>query len=84
MPDARSTDRVLGTRTKGPFDEVVWERTTGEDGVTCMAPSKAAVDCLTGNGRMPAEGEALLAWMLENETQSRASSLTESDRREIA
>ena len=33
-----------------------------------MAPSQAAADCLTGNGRMPAEGDALLQWMIENES----------------
>lgn len=52
----------------GPFDEVVWERLdTPADGVSYVAPSQVAVDCLTGNGRMPAEGEALLEWMMENE-----------------
>lgn len=63
-----------------PFDEVVWERTTVADGVTYVAPSQAAIDCLTGNGRMPAEGEALLAWMLENETEWREPSLSKRDR----
>ncbi|MFI4971203.1 MAG: hypothetical protein ACHP7H_00870 [Hyphomicrobiales bacterium] len=67
-----------------PFDEVVWERTTVTDGVTYSAPSQVAIDCLTGNGRMPAEGEALLAWMLENEADWREASLTIRDRREIA
>jgi len=66
-----------------PFDEVVWERTTVADGVTYVAPSQAAIDCLTGNGRMPAEGDALLAWMLENETEWRESSLAKNDRRAI-
>ena len=28
-----------------------------------VAPSQAVVDCLTGTGRMPAEGEAVLEWM---------------------
>jgi len=63
-----------------PFDEVVWERTTVADGVTYVAPSQASIDCLTGNGRMPAEGEALLAWMLENETEWREPSLSKRDR----
>jgi len=67
-----------------PFDEVVWERSIFSDGVTYVAPSQAAIDCLTGNGRMPAEGEALLAWMLESETEWRAPSLTEGERRDIA
>lgn len=43
-----------------PFDEVVWTRTQDEDGVAYAASSQVVVDCLTGDGRMPAEGEALL------------------------
>lgn len=51
-----------------PFDPVIWARTTTADiGIDFVAPSQAAVDCLTGNGRMPAEGEALLRWMTDNE-----------------
>lgn len=50
-----------------PFDPVAWERTSTVDGVTYAAPSQVAIDCLTGNGRMPAEGEALVEWMTSNE-----------------
>lgn len=60
-----------------PFDRVVWDRTTTEDGLTYVAPSQAAVDCLTGTGRMPAEGEALLDWMLNNESEWRLNGLQE-------
>jgi hypothetical protein len=60
-----------------PFDPIVWERTEEEYGVRYVAPSQAAVDCLTGNGRMPAEGEALIRWLLENEPTWRLDSLTE-------
>ena len=66
-----------------PFDKVVWERTTVADGVTYAAPSQVAIDCLTGNGRMPAEGQALLAWMLANETEWRESSLAICDSQEF-
>lgn len=58
-----------------PFDPVVWERTSSERGLRFAAPSQVAVDCLTGNGRMPAEGGALLEWMLANEPAWRAKSL---------
>jgi hypothetical protein len=58
-----------------PFDPVAWSRTANEDGIAYVAPSQAAVDCLTGNGRMPAEGEALLDWMRANEPRWRAASL---------
>jgi hypothetical protein len=58
-----------------PFDAVVWERHSEHDGVVHVAPSQVAVDCLTGNGRMPAEGEAVLEWMLANENAWRLGSL---------
>lgn len=58
-----------------PFDPIVWTRTELDDGVPYAGVSQVAVDCLTGNGRMPAEGEALLRWMSENETRWRAESL---------
>jgi hypothetical protein len=58
-----------------PFDDVVWTGTVAADGVSYAAVSQVAVDCLSGNGRMPAEGEALLGWMAANEEQWRAPSL---------
>lgn len=58
-----------------PFDPVVWERTIEDEGIRYAARSQVVADCLTGNGRMPAEGEALLDWMLENEQAWRLSSL---------
>ncbi len=58
-----------------PFDEAVWSRLDRDDGISYVAPSQAAADCLTGTGRMPAEGEALLAWMAENEESWRVPSL---------
>lgn len=58
-----------------PFDPVVWLRAPIEDGLRYAAPSQVVVDCLSGNGRMPAEGEALLAWMQANESDWRADSL---------
>ena len=60
-----------------PFDPIVWERTDEENGVRYVAPSQATVDCLTGNGRMPAEGEALIQWLLANEPNWRLNSLDE-------
>jgi hypothetical protein len=60
-----------------PFDPVVWERTVEWDGVRYVAPSQAAVDCLTGNGRMPSEGEALINWMLADEQEWRLHSLAD-------
>jgi DNA-binding transcriptional ArsR family regulator len=59
------------------FDRVVWERGTEEAGLRYVAPSQAAVDCLTGTGRMPAEGEALITWMTENEPRWRLPSIVD-------
>jgi hypothetical protein len=58
-----------------PFDPVVWDRTRQEDGPSYVAPSQAAADCLTGSGRMPAEGEALLDWMIANPSSWRVASI---------
>lgn len=41
-------------------------RTQTVEGVTCVAHSQLVLDCLSGPGRMPAEGEAVLAWMQDN------------------
>lgn len=60
-----------------PFDDVVWARASAAEDIGYAAPSQVAVDCLTGNGRMPAEGEALLEWMASNETRWRAPSLSD-------
>ena len=64
-----------------PFDPVAWERGSNDRGLRFAAPSQVTVDCLTGNGRMPAEGEALLEWMLANESEWRAESLKKSQAR---
>jgi hypothetical protein len=45
------------------------------DGLPFAAPSQVAIDCLSGPGRMPEEGAALIAWMIDNEPQWRASSV---------
>lgn len=58
-----------------PYDPVVWDRNESGDGLRYVAPSQIAIDCLTGNGRMPAEGEALIEWMVANESQWRLDSL---------
>lgn len=58
-----------------PFDDVVWARAETDDGIDYAAVSQVAVDCLSGNGRMPAEGEALLSWMAANVDAWRAAAL---------
>ncbi|MFE5519889.1 hypothetical protein ACFQ9Q_19515 [Streptomyces virginiae] len=44
-------------------DPFVRARAEFVDGVQYVAPSQAVLDCLSGPGRMPAEGEALLDFM---------------------
>jgi len=60
-----------------PFDPVVWDRTVTENGIDYVSPTQVALDCLAGNGRMPAEGEAVLSWLAGNESTWRAPSLAE-------
>ena len=69
------TDSGANVALLNRFDSVVFERTTAADGARYVAPSQIAVDCMTGNGRMPAEGEAVLQWMLEEEERWRRPSL---------
>jgi hypothetical protein len=63
-----------------PFDPVVWQEAPFHGGLTYAAPPQVAVDCLTGNGRMPEEGEALLEWMVGHEAAWRAASIDAKDR----
>jgi hypothetical protein len=58
-----------------PYDPVVWDRTTVDADLRYSAVTQTAVDCLSGNGRMPAEGEALLDWLIVNEDRWRVPSL---------
>lgn len=69
------TDEAANVILLRPYDDAVWSRLDREDDVSFVAPSQAAADCLTGTGRMPAEGEALLAWMVDNEGSWRAPTL---------
>ncbi len=73
--DVLPTDEGSNVVLLRPYDQVVWERTSTEDGICFAAPAQVAVDCLTGNGRMPAEGDALVAWMTGNESSWRLPAL---------
>lgn len=73
-PEALADELGLLPATEGanvillePFDDVVWRRNLTRSGLRFAAPAQVAVDCLTGTGRMPEEGEAVLRWMVENE-----------------
>lgn len=72
LPATRGANVVL----LEPYDPIVFERTLTSDGVPNVSVAQAALDCLRGNARMPAEGEALLAWMRKNEARWRIGALT--------
>jgi len=50
-----------------PLADVAFERTWDQDGITYAALPQVAVDLMTSPGRGPAEAEALIGWMEENE-----------------
>ncbi|MGH3521886.1 MAG: hypothetical protein ACRDU4_03430 [Mycobacterium sp.] len=64
--DLRPVDSGGNVLLAQPAYEVVYDRADTLEGVVTVAPSQAAVDLITGPGRNPAEGEALLDWMEAN------------------
>jgi hypothetical protein len=65
--DLREVDIGSNVLIAEPFDPVVFERTIKQDGFALAAPTQIVADLLTGTGRMPSEGEELIAWMKDNE-----------------
>lgn len=65
--DLRPADAGVNVLLLSPFDSVVYERTWESDGLVYAAPSQVAVDLLSSPGRGPAEADALMTWMAENE-----------------
>jgi hypothetical protein len=63
----REVDSGANVLLAAPASAVVFDRSSDLDGVRYAAPSQVAVDLLTGPGRSPAEGQALLDWMESNE-----------------
>ena len=57
-----------------PYDPIAFERTWTRDSLIYSSIPQIAVDCLTGPSRMPAEGEALIAWMRANTLRWQSSS----------
>jgi len=64
--DLRPVDSGANVLLAAPAYDVVYDRASAPNGVQVVAPSQAAVDLMTGPGRNPAEGEALLDWMEAN------------------
>ena len=50
-----------------PFDPVAYERAEYDDDITYASATQVLVDLMKGPGRGPAEAEALLEWMRDNE-----------------
>jgi hypothetical protein len=68
----RPVDAGTNVLLAEPFDPVVFDRTTVQDGVTYAALSQVAADLLTSPGRGPAEGAQLLEWMEAHEDEWRS------------
>jgi len=73
IPAERGADVVL----LRPPNDVVFQGLREVDGVPHVALSQLTIDCLSGNGRMPAEGEALIEYMTDDESRWRRASLPE-------
>lgn len=56
----RPTEAGTNVMLLTPFDDVVFERTWIDQGLTLAAPSQVAADLLTSPGRAPSEAEAVL------------------------
>jgi hypothetical protein len=72
------TDKTLSPSLRGadvillqPPSDVPMVRTQTFDGVESVGYSQLVLDCLSGPGRMPAEGETVLNWMREDESRWR-------------
>ena len=63
----RPADAGANVLLARPFDPVVFDRTESGGGITYAGVAQVAVDLLTGPGRGPAEAEALIAWMRQEE-----------------
>jgi hypothetical protein len=55
-----------------PVDEFIFTGVRDLNGLRVVAPSQCVADLLTGSGRDPAQADALIDWMLENEDAWRA------------
>lgn len=65
--DLRIAERGANVMLIEPEDEWVFEGRILRNGLSAVAISQAAADLLTSPGRGPAEAEALIAWMRDNE-----------------
>jgi len=71
LPAPRSANVILAQ----PYDPSLLSGPVKQGGVGYVSTAQVVLDSLTGNGRMPAEGEAVLAWMRRNEPRWRTGCL---------
>jgi hypothetical protein len=76
LPTDRGADVVL----LHPEDAAQLRATRIVDGLQHVGLSQLVLDCLSGNGRLPEEGQAVVAWMRENESGWRRNTLPALDR----
>jgi hypothetical protein len=65
----RPTETGANVMLLAPFDDVVFERTWKDGGLTFVAASQAAVDLLTSPGRAPSEAEAIFERLAGNASE---------------
>jgi len=63
--ELRATEAGANAMLVEPYDDVVFERGSRQEGIVCAAWPQVAVDLMTGPGTGPKEADALLAWMAE-------------------
>ncbi|MFF9301313.1 hypothetical protein [Streptomyces sp. NPDC014764] len=76
LPVSEGADVLL----LAPWDLSVWHRPVRFDRYWQVGLSQLVLDCLSGPGRMPAEGEKVLEYMAEKEGTWRLSGLEEAGR----
>lgn len=69
------TDTGANVVLAQPFDPIVFDRLRTGGNYPRVSVAQTATDLLTGNARMPEEGEALLEWMGRNEARWRSGTL---------
>lgn len=82
--DLLPTDQGANVVLLQPYDSFVLQRLRYSTpdaylrrSIPAVSCAQAALDCLTGNGRMPAEGDALIDWMASNKSRWRVDSIDE-------
>ena len=73
LPADAGADVILAR----PYGAAAMDRSWTAEGANYVSVAQLTADCLTGIGRMPAEGEALVEWMSTDEDRWRASSFDE-------